>query len=240
MENNSEFIHNNQYSLSIRFSSDGFSLYIYDETDLLISKKNIEVSLYSLKEYSIFETITREVETQLEFKNTRIICESDIYTLIPSVFFNPETISDYLYFEREAGKNESIIVNQLPALDSTLIFALPQHLHNAIKRLYPTVDIQHHLTSFLSDVIKDRNDSSMKIWTRTKMLDVAVISNGNITLLNGYSYNTPEDFTFFVLNIFEQLSLDTETFKVHIYNLAKNIEIKNILQKYLKELTVIG
>lgn len=240
MEITSEFIHNNKYSLSIRFSSDGFSLCVYDELDQLLSKKNVTLPLFSIKEDAIYDSMTHEAETQLEFKSTRLLCESDVYTLIPTVFFQPETASDYLYFEREKGKNESVLFNQLPAWESTLIYSLPQHLHNALKRVYPNVAIEHHLASFLSDMEKDRNESAMNIWMREKMLDVALITNGKLTLLNSYSYNTPEDFTFFVLNIFEQLSLDTETCKVHIYNAGKDTEIRNLLQKYLKELTVVG
>lgn len=239
MEITSEFVHNNQYSLSIRFSSDGFSLCVYDELGHLLSKKNVSLPLFSIKEDAIYESMVHEAETQLEFKNTRLLCESDVYTLIPTVFFQPETASDYLYFEREKGKNESVIINQLPAWESTLIYALPQPLHNALKRVYPNVAIEHHLASFLSDTVKDRNKSGMNIWMREKMLDVVLITNGKLTLMNSYSYNTPEDFTFFVLNIFEYLSLDTETCKVHIYNAGKDTEIRNLLQKYLKELLII-
>ncbi|NDP22248.1 MAG: DUF3822 family protein [Paludibacter sp.] len=239
MEITSEFIHNNQYSLSIRFSSDGFSLCIYDEVDHLISKKTVSQSLFLLKEKAIYDLIAKEVETQLEFKNIRLICESDIYTLIPNVFFTPEMACDFLYFEREKSKNESELYSQLPVWENTLIYSLPTHLQNAIKRVYPNKHIEHHLTSFLSKVANDRNASGLKIWTRSKMLDVALITNGKLTLLNSYTYNTPEDYTFFVLNIFEQLSLDIETCKVDIYNLENNSEIKNLLQKYVKELIVI-
>ena len=240
MEVTSGFIHNNQYSLSIRFSSDGFSLCIYDEVDHLISKKRVDQSLFLLKENAIYELIANEVETQLEFKNIRLICESDIYTLVPDVFFTPEMVCDYLYFDREKNKNDSELFSQLTVWENTLIYSLPTHLQNAINRVYPNKHIEHHLTLFLSEIANDRNESGLKIWTRQKKLDVAVITNGKLTLLNSYNYNTPEDYTFFVLNIFEQLSLDTETCKVEIYNLDNNSEIKNLLQIYVKELMVVN
>jgi hypothetical protein len=240
MENIPDFIHNNKYSLSIRFSSDGFSLCIYDESTKILSGKNIPASFQSLNEDTIYGIITKEVETQLDFQNIRIICESDIYTLIPTAFFKPETATYFLHFEHTANKNETIFHNHLPAWGSTLITSLPSNLHNAIKKAYPNIPIEHHLTSFLTDNIQTLPESNISVWVRPKMLDVAVIKGRKIALLNSFSFNTPEDFTFHILNIFEHLALNTETCNVIIYNTDKNSKTIGLLQNYMKEISVIN
>lgn len=191
-----------------------------------------------MKEDAIFNRITLEVETQLEFKNTRLICQSDVYSFIPNAFFQPETASDYLYFEHTKKDSDTVNFKQLPAWESTLIYALPQNLCNALSRIYPLQTIEHHLDSFLSKTVKHTKEPVISVWMRNKIMDAALVINGKLSLLNSYAYNSSEDFVFFVLNIFEQLSLDTEVCKVQIYNAGKNTEIKKLLQKYVKEVTI--
>ncbi|MDD3322512.1 MAG: DUF3822 family protein [Paludibacter sp.] len=239
MENTFEFIHNNQYSLSIRFYSDGFSFYAYDESAKLLSKKNILVSILSANENAIYQLVNSEIESQLAFKNIRLICESEKYTLIPTDLFTPETASDFLHFEHESEKNEKIIFSSIEEWDNTLVSSIPLHLHNAMEKLYPGINIEHHLFNFLTQEIKTYKKDGLHVLARAKILDILLLKNGRIELLNSFIYNTPEDFTYFVLNVFEKLSLDTETLQVCVYKLAKKTEIKELLNKYINEISFI-
>ncbi len=239
MEKASELTHNNNYSLSIRFHSDGFSFYVYDESEKLLSKKEIKNPVLAATEQAIYKTVSNEPESQLAFKNIRLICESDVYTLIPTEFFEEATASDFLHFEREKEKNEKIIFSVLEYPKNTLISAIPLHFYNAMRKLYPEVKVTHHLDELLSEKLKNYEKDSLHVLARNNAIDIIVFKNNNIELINSYSYSTPEDFVYFTLNIFEKLSLDNETLQTQIYNLGSKDEIKELLKKYINKLSFV-
>ncbi len=239
MEKTSEITHNNNYSLSIRFQSDGFSFYVYDKSEKLLSKKEIKNPVLLATEKAIYQTVTNEPESRLVFRDTQLVCESEPYTLIPTEFFTEETAADFLYFEQEQEKNEKIIFHHLEYPKSTLISAIPLHFFNAMQKLYPGVGIMHHLVEFLSEKLKNYEKDSLHVLVRNKTIDIVVFKNNNIELINSFSYSTPEDFVYFTLNVFEKLSLDNETLQTRIYNLGQKEETKELLKKYINRLTFV-
>lgn len=239
MEQLSNSKQNIQYSLSIRFSSDGFSLSIYDELNKLLTLKTVSVLLFSLSEEEIVKLLIQETENLLNFQSIRLICESDNYSFVPATIFKEEDAGIFLQFNDKLNKNDRILFNRLPQFDMVNVFSIPKALKEALTNLYPDLIIEHHLSYFLTDKIKLQKENSLQIWVRPKFMDVIIMKNGNVILINSYTYLTSEDFVFFTLNLFEQLSLDTEKHKVKLYNLQKTSDIQRLIQKYVKYCEVI-
>lgn len=222
----------NLYILSIRINSDGFSLLINDESGLLLSTQYISKALFNLSVEEIVRTIS--VETPYYYKKVNIICESDSYIFIPTPFFKQDEAIDFLYFQHKKEKNERVLYNYVPDWDTVNVFAVPTALEQALARLFPESIIEHQLSWLLKNKIKPQHTNSLSIWVRSKMLDVIALKNGKLQLLNSFSYQTPEDLTYHVLNIIEQLSLDIEKCNVQLYNSEKKPELARILEKYVK------
>ena len=221
-----------QYLLSIRLSSDGFNLSVFDESNVLLSSKKVFASLFSLSADDIIRLITPE--TLLNYRTVRLICESDTYTFIPAAFFNPEEATDFLHFQFKPAKTDQILYNRIPKWDTVNVFSIPKTVHIALKQLFPDAETEHHLSYFLNENVKPLNEDSVYIVVRSKIMDVLVISREGILLINSYTFNTPEDFTYYILNIFDKLSLDTENCNVALYNAYKQPELKKTLELYLK------
>ena len=222
----------NSYILSIRINSDGFSLLINDESGLLLSTQQISKALLNLSVEEIVRTIS--VETPYNYKRVNIICESDSYVFIPTPFFKQDEAMDFLYFQHKKEKNERVLYNYVPDWDTVNVFAISSALEQALARLFPESIVEHQLSWLLKNKIKAQQANSLSIWVRSKMLDVIALKNGKLLLLNSFSYQTPEDFTYHVLNIIEQLSLDIEKCDVLLYNSEKKPELTKILEKYVK------
>jgi hypothetical protein len=234
METNFDLTQKNKYSLSIRFSSGGFTLWVYDESNQLLSSKQLTALMFSLSENEIIEMLVGEVETQLNYRSIRLICELDNYVFVPIPIFKPEEAKDYLHFQYNIAKYERVIFDELKAWNTVNVFSIPNTLKNALKHLFPDLAVEHHLSFFLTDKVISQNGNVLNIWVRPKMMDVVVSIKGNLTLINSYAYQTPEDFTYFTLNIFEQFMLDTETCEVKLFNVEKNSILRKYLQKYVK------
>ena len=223
----------NQYSLSIRISSDGFSLSVVDGSDSLISTKIIPTILTSLSAEQITALINKE--TQINYRNIHLIYESDIYTFVPAPVFRSNEAADYLNFQQnKTTKNDIVLYNYLPVWDTVNVFAIPKAIQAALSQLFPNTIIEQHVSYFLSTKVKTQHENALFIWTRPKTMDIIAFKNGKLYLLNSYLYLTADDFTYHTLNIIDKLSIDTDKCKVGLFNAEKKPELKKTLEKYLE------
>ena len=223
----------NQYSLSIRISSDGFSLSVVDGSDSLISTKIIPTILTSLSAEQITTLINKE--TQINYRNIHLIYESDIYTFVPAPVFRSNEAADYLNFQQnKTTKNDIVLYNYLPVWDTVNVFAIPKAIQAALSQLFPNTIIEQHVSYFLATKVKTQHENALFIWTRPKTLDIIAFKNGKLYLLNSYLYLTADDFTYHTLNIIDKLSIDTDKCKVGLFNAEKKPELKKILEEYLE------
>jgi len=224
----------NQYSLSIRFSSDGFSLSVYDELNKLLSSKKVSTLLYSLAEDEIIYLLTHEPELQVNCKNIRLICELDTYAFVPASIFRDEEAELYLSYHDKKDKPEKVHFNKLAEWDMVNVFSIPFALYTTLSQMYPDLAIEHHLSHFFTDKIQPSHRNCFQVWVRPKIMDVVVMTNAKPFLINSYVYRSTEDFIYYILSIFEQLSLSTDKYDVRLHGANKLNDLQMNVQKYVK------
>lgn len=225
----------NQYSLSIRFTSDGFSLLISDENQLQISTKNVSFDLFSKSEENFLDLLDKELELNINYQAIRIIFETDLYSVIPKPLFNTETANELLNLQHHNIKPTDIILhNELLAWDAVLVFAIPGTINSVMSKILPEIKIEHHIYSFINDSVALQNDPNMHIWVRQNIMDVVILDKGNLRLIKSFSFATNEDFVYYIMNLFELLPLDTEQCKLVIYNSKKQPKLVELTSKYIK------
>jgi hypothetical protein len=222
----------NSYNLSIRINSDGFSLSVVEDSGLLLSTKEVKASIFSLSSTDIEKLL--KAETEINYKEIRFICETDNYLFVPTTLFVANEKSHYIGFQHKLHKNESILFNPIPAWDTVNVFSIPSNLRNAINSLFPDTVIEHQMSWLLSKKVNISQADSINIWIRTKLIDIIVLKNGKLHLLNSFTHQTPEDMTYHVLNVIEQLSLDVENSKVFLHNTEKGSAFEKLLSNYLQ------
>jgi len=233
MEPHADSTISHQYSLSIRITSDGFSLSVVDGAGLMISSKTIPTIWASLSADEITQLVKKE--TQINYRNISLIYESDFYTFVPAPIFRSNEAEQHLNFqEQKTLKNDIVLYNYLPVWDTVNIFAIPKTIQIALSQLFPNTIIEHHTSYFLSAKVKTQHENAIFIWTRQKKMDVITFKNGKLYLLNSYSYQTAEDLTYHTLNIIDKVSIDTDKCKVYLHNSEKRPELKKTLEKYLE------
>jgi hypothetical protein len=188
--------------------------------------------LFSLSSNEIIKLLTPE--TQLNYSTVSFICESDTYTFIPAPVFIKEEAADMLHFQFKPGKNDQNMLNRIPMWDTVNVFSIPKTVHSALKQMFPDAIIEHHLSYLLTECVKPQPVNCVYIEVRSTIMDVVVICRGSIQLINSYTFNTPEDFTYYVLNLFDKLPLDTDDCQVVLFNADKKPELLKTLEQYLE------
>ena len=227
-------LNKNPYSLSIRFSSDGFSLYIFDENQIQLSEKNISLASIPETKDEFIDILSGIDELNLNFDAVRLIFESELYSLIPMPVYQPQDAAALFSLHHNGIKaTDSILNNELLAWDAVLLFAVPSVIQDVFADILPEVKIEHHIYAFVNDFVALENDSNMHIWVRSNQLDIVVIKKGNLQLINSFRYKTNDDFIYFVLNVYDKLSLDREQCKLTIHNAKKRTELVELASKYI-------
>ena len=61
-----------------------------------------------------------------------------------------------------------------------------------------------------------------------------VFKEAKLQLINSFTYQTSEDFAYFVLNVYDKLELDMHKCPLILLNAREKPELREILEKYLK------
>lgn len=226
---------NNSYSLSIRFSSGGFSLYAYDENNNLLSSRTESEELFSKSKEEIIEILSKIDELNLNFRNVRIILETEIYSILPIAVYTPENEFHLLKLHHSnITHDDKILTNELTAWDAILIFSVPGQLHAVLSGIAPEVSIEHHIPAFINDYVELENDKNVNVWLRSNHMDVVVLEKWNLIFINSFEFKTDEDFIYFILKVYEKLELETEQCGLKIHNVKKRTSLTDLASKYIK------
>ena len=127
--NKIDYSKSEQYTLSIRLSTDGFSFSIYNpiyESSLSFFEKEINPSL-SLT--ANLKQVFRETELlTLPYKRINILMASNRFTPVPSEFFDDEQTETLFYHNHPKKENETVLYNVLPRNNITIILFTSQSI----------------------------------------------------------------------------------------------------------------
>jgi len=221
-----------QYALTIRIDSDGFSLFVSSiQSDSILTTKRIDCNFSNQSFETVLDII--DSETRLNCHQIRIIVESNQYVIIPMDFFKLEDVADLLFLEHKISKTDSILFNRISEFCFVNIFAMPGIIHEALTQLFPEAEIEHHISELITDNVKPNTENCAYCRARNKMLDIVAVKNSRIHLINSFQYDTNEDFLYFVLNVYEKLTLEVSKTPLFIYNIEQKADLKSLLEKYI-------
>ncbi|MEI6555260.1 MAG: DUF3822 family protein [Paludibacter sp.] len=217
--------------LILQIDSDGLSLSVYDKPGHLFTSKRIDMEVYKLEIPDLLAILKEETDFKTEI--VEIIVESYQYSFIPVDIFKIEEATDFLLFEHKPKPTDSILYNKIPEFGIVNVFAIPGAVLEVVNQLFPKSAIEHHISRFITENISLRNENCVYCRAGKTRFDAVVIKNGNIALINSFEYKTPEDFLYFVLNIYDKLSMNQQKHPVYLQNTIKNPDIELLLKTYL-------
>jgi len=229
-------------TLSIQFSLDGFSFCVIN------SLKN---STTYFKDYQFKETqnspesLLEEIKSifksdanlQLEYDKVTVIHENNLATLVPTKFFNENSLSDYLSLNIKTLKNDFITFDEIDTMNAKNVYIPYVNINNYLFQNFGEFEYKHHNTILLEKLLKVNtfNEKVMYINVSKNTFDLVVLENNNIILSNSFSYASKEDFIYYILLTAEQLQLNTMDFRLYFMgNITKLDAIYKITYKYIK------
>lgn len=230
----------NQYTLSIRVSPDGFFFSVSDSSDILLGSKDVPCHLFSLGQHEIASLLENEsILFNPDYNQVHLIVETGRYVFVPAPLFMPQETDTYFNFQHRKEKDNIVIFNRIDKWNTVNVFSLPYAIHEALQSVFPDIVPLHQLSFVLNHAIRSAEDC-LHVWVRPHDIDVVVIQQKQLKLMNSFPYSAVEDAVYYILTIFEQLNLDVEQTKIKLYQRIKNDGLKSILSQYIENCEVLG
>lgn len=227
---------NSNNSLSIRFTSDGFSLYIKDSANKTILTNDYRIINQDNK-IEEFETFLDQVlDLKIDLSNTQFHIESNHYTVSPMGLFNLNELLSIIDFQNSSLPEDgyTLQVNEFKEYNILIAFIINTAIYKAITNKFDNNIINHHLTDLIHEILLEK--SSVYANVRSNQVDILWAQNNQLIYCNSHYYSSNEDILYHILNMKESLPFDFENTTVVINTETSNQGLENLLDTHISKL----
>jgi len=231
-------------ALSIQFSLDGFSFCVTDSR----TKEKIYFTEYQFKEtLNSPEDLLEKIEyifknnanLQLEYNSVLVIHKNNLSTLVPSKYFDANSLKSYLNFNIKTLKTDFLAFDNLSSINAKNVYIPYVNINNYLFQNFGEFEYRHHQTILIEKLLKLKStiEKTMFINVSKDSFDMVVLENKKIIFLNSFLYHTKEDFIYYILFTAEQIQLNTALFKLYFMGeIQIESKIYKISYKYIKNI----
>ncbi len=233
-----------QYHLALELSSSGLCFAVLD----LTRNKFILFENYLFQKKIAAEVLVDELRNVIfqksfqtkNFKSVSVGFFSSKFTLIPSALYDQTLCDKYLEFNTPLLSAESILSDHIKSFDTHCVYALEKKTIEAIQKLFPNASLLHTLSpllEILSASFKNVSGKNVIVHLQQGHFEMIVLEEKKLVFANTFSYQTSEDFLYYVLFVCEQLKINPEIIELNLIGeVEKNSAIFSILSKYVRNL----
>lgn len=215
-------IQSNLKKISILISQDGFSFYDFNET----SKANSLILEKKFEKTSSPEEILEQIELvfhtdKMDWKSIEkisLIYATNLYCFVPLELFDEKHLSDYLKFNTKILNTDFLTYDLLQETQYVNVFVPYANINNFFFEKFGVFEYTHSASLLVLNTLQEQSSANpkitMSIYVYWKHFDLVVVKNGKLLLGNSFTFETPEDFVYYILFVAEQLKLDPEKFSL--------------------------
>lgn len=206
------------------------------------ANKYIAWALFPLTEKeATLNTIFEDTLFSEPFISTSAVLTKNSALLVPALYFKKESVKDYLSTQQLNKPDEIACYDYIKNLDSYNLYTADKSIE-AIRKKYPNVTFRHHSSIFIEDILienKGHKDDKIHVAVFNNCMDVIVLQSGKLILSNRFYYQNSSDFMYYLLWIYEQMGMSTETIPCMFYGeIEKSSEIFKLASKYVKHISL--
>ncbi len=228
--------------LSIQLSLSGLSFCILNKdskTIIGLKELNFEKSLNPLELLDELKTLfDKEDVLKNHFNSVTIIHDNDLSALVPKPLFDKNHLADYLKFNSKILKTDFIAHDPILENNSINVYVPYVNINNYIYDKFGAFTFKHKSSVLIASILqieKEATDTKVYVHVGFNHFEIIVTEKGKLTLYNTFSYNSKEDFIYYILFTAEQLNLNPETLNlVLLGDITENDTLYNIVYKYIR------
>ncbi len=178
------------------------------------------------------------------FPNKRITVRNNRFALLPDTLFDKSQIESCLQIMHgTAGSKVEEYSDSLPSFAACNIYDIPVSLLQATRIIFPSAVYRHHASALLNYAAKFTSEENITTLIEVGERDfyMAVLDSQKLLFCNSFSYQTKEDFIYFILSVFTQLKIDVHTADVFLTGkIVEDSQLFSMLYKYIQKVSLIS
>ena len=215
MSANPIFLSTVENNLMIRIRPDSILYSVTDENEQTLLRQEINMIPGKKANSAVYEHFFNQPELDILSENVSILLENNAWQLIPDELFREENMNDL--FEMEFGKSDDELLKYMlmPKWGMHLVYRVPAVMIGFFEEKYSEVVFEHHISRLLKKSIV-KSAEAVYANLRKDAVDIFAVKGSMLHLAGTFEVKTNEDISYFILNVYEQLELDTESFTLNI------------------------
>ncbi|PQJ80926.1 hypothetical protein BTO18_05890 [Polaribacter porphyrae] len=230
--------------LSIQFSLDGFSFCISDSSankTVFFASYIFDKTLNTPEELliKIQEIFKENKNLQLDFSSILVIHQNNLSTLVPNKYFREDLMANYLNYNIKTLKTDLFAFDDVQAIDAKNVYIPYVNINNYIFQNFGEFEFKHHKSVLIEKLLQLPLSLEKKMYVDVSKstFDIIVTHNKLLLFSNSFTYDTNEDFLYYILFVAEQLEMNTEMFQLYFTgDIEENSELYKISYTYIKNI----
>jgi len=243
--NKVDFLNLQENHLSIQLSLDGFSFCVYN-------KIQDEIGVFAVYEFVdkidspykhlelIKQLYQQETLLQVKYNSVSVTHSNNLVTQVPKAFFDKDNLADYLQHTVKVLENDFITYDEIRNSEIINVYIPFVNINNFLLDIYGAFVYKHSSTILIGKLLnnyKNLEGDFCFINVSKNNFEIIVLINKKLELFNSFSFNTKEDFIYYILFTAEQLNLNPEEFNlVLLGDIEKKSELYEILYQYIRNI----
>lgn len=240
-----DFDQSNQYTLSIRLSTDGFSFYVFDP-------HSKEEPFYHEQEVNTTLSLTANLKQTFQetawlsrpFRKVHVLVASPRFTFIPLEYFEDEQAETVFYHNHTQRDNETVLYNILHKNNIVVLFGIDKSSHSFLLEQHPSAHFYAQASPFI-DLFAGKsrlgNNRKLYAYLHSHTIDLYGYERSRLLLGNSFQCRDWHDKLYYLLYTWKQLGLDQERDELHLSGMLQDKnEWLTELKKYIRQVYIMN
>jgi hypothetical protein len=243
-----DFSNLNENHLSIQLSLDGFSFCILDQKESSIEK----LKQFSFKDHSptpekllknVKDLFAQEKDLQKRYRSVLISHVNQLSALVPKPLFDETKMKDYIRYSSKTYDHDYIVYDEIINHDMINVYIPFVNVNNFFLERFGSFEYKHFSTILITTLLhtfKFSEHPHMFAHLAEKHFEIVIIANNKLLLYNSYTYESKEDFIYYILFTAEQLGLNPENFELILSgSIVKESELFKMAYTYVRKVSLL-
>ncbi len=238
--------HSEQYTLSIRLSTDGFSFSIYNPFDegSCFYHKPFSVNPQRSLSANIKTFLAEQDEFKHSYRQTNIVIDTNRFTAVPLDLYEDEQTERIFYQNLPKQSNELILCNVLGKNNMAILFSIDKLSHQLLTDQFPQARFYASvspLAEYFYSKSKIGNNKKIFVNLHDSHMEIIAFQRGRLLFLNTFSCAQPADKIYYLLKVWEQLAYSQEHDELQLAGSKSTYQpILETLKNYIRQVFIIN
>ena len=231
------------YDLSILVGIDRFFYTIIDETSRILVFRDYSFSnkgSFLLLKSPLKLTLVNDKLLGLNYKTTKIGLLSRASSLVPEPLFEESGFRQYLDNSQETLDTDNVAFDSINEIEAMNVYGFDAEIWRLLNTYFPKAKFFHASTPLLTALKKLPEFQSGKhlfINVVGQVIQIVHFDSGKLMFYNTFTYQTANDFIYFIMLVIEQLGLRPEKIPTTVSGeIMDDSGIYHQLKRYIKVL----